>query len=187
MIIGILALQGGFHLHQLSLESLQIKSELIRYPKQLDHCDALIIPGGESTTLMKQIMKNNFFDSLIEFANKKSIMGTWAGMIISSCRSSDKLNRSLSVIDIEVDRNSWGRQVHSFEAEVNLNFDNDNPFNATFIRAPKVSRMGHGVESFAEYGDSAVLLSDGRHLMASFHPEIGDDNRIHKLFMGMIK
>ena len=186
MIIGILALQGGFQLHQLSLDSLQVKSDFIRYPKQLDHCDALIIPGGESTTLMKQIIENDFFDPLIDFANKKSIMGTCAGMIISSYSNPDNVNKSLSVIDIDVDRNSWGRQVHSFEAEIIVNFDIDNPFNATFIRAPKVSRMGQGIKSFAKYGDSTVLLSDERHLMASFHPEIGDDNRIHKLFMGMI-
>lgn len=182
LIVGILALQGGFHLHQLSLESLQVESELIRYPKQLGHCNALILPGGESTTLMKQIVDNDFIEPLIEFATDRSIMGTCAGMIISSCTN----HNSLSIIDIDVDRNAWGRQLHSFESEITVNFESKRPFNATFIRAPKVTRMGNGIQSLAKHEDSTVLLSDGKHLMASFHPEIGNDNRIHKLFMGMI-
>ena len=187
MKIGILALQGNFCQHKIVLDSLGIQNTYIYYPRQIDKCDALIIPGGESTTISKQIDNNQFRQTLYKFSITKPIFGTCAGMImLSSTKPTDNMN-PLNIMDFRIERNAWGRQVHSFATKINLNFDKKRNFHAVFIRAPKIKMIGNGVKVLATYKDEPILLTNGMHIVSSFHPEIGHDYRVHKFFLDQIK
>ena len=147
----------------------------VRKPEQLDGLDGLVIPGGESTTFMRLMRLYGLEDAVREFA--RPVFGTCAGMIV--------LDRShLGLVDIDVDRNAYGRQVASFEAELELDGE---PLHGVFIRAPRVSEAGPDVEVLAELDGEPVLLRDGRVLVASFHPELTDDIRVHERFLDLVR
>ncbi len=186
MTVGILALQGNFIQHKIFVDKIGVQNMLIRHPNEIDKCDLLIMPGGESTTISKQIDNNKFREKLIEFAIEKPILGTCAGMIMLSTSMPNKNMLPLNIMDFHIERNAWGRQVDSFSANINLHFDESRPFHAVFIRAPKISRIGKDVKVLSTYGGEPVLLTNGMHIVSTFHPEIGNDFRIHKYFINQV-
>jgi pyridoxal 5'-phosphate synthase pdxT subunit len=177
MRIGVLALQGNFREHAAVLRRLGAEPVEVRLPDQLDGLDGLIIPGGESTSITRLMRLYGLEDAIRGFHG--AVLGTCAGMIL--------LDRAhLGLVDISVERNAYGRQVASFEAELRLE-DDDEPLTGVFIRAPRVREAGAGVEVLAERDGEPVLLRDGRFLVASFHPELTDDARVHARFLELVK
>jgi 5'-phosphate synthase pdxT subunit len=174
--VGVLAVQGNFREHAAMLRRLGADAVEVRKPEQLEGLDGLIVPGGESTTFMR-LMRLYGLDEAIR-AFELPVMGTCAGMIVL-----DK--KHLGLIDLEVDRNAYGRQVASFEADLKLAGE-DEPFRGVFIRAPRVRATGD-VEVLAELDGEPVLVRDGRIIAASFHPELTDDGRVHELFLDRVK
>jgi 5'-phosphate synthase pdxT subunit len=175
--IGVLALQGAFREHEAALRTLGADVVEVRLPLELDGLDGLVIPGGESTTIMRLAELYGLDQAIRTFGG--AIFGTCAGMIV--------LDREhLDVADIVVDRNAFGRQVRSFEANVDLAGD-EIPLRGVFIRAPRIRSVGPGIEVLGELDDEPVLLRDGRMLLASFHPELTDDLRVHELFLEMVE
>jgi pyridoxal 5'-phosphate synthase pdxT subunit len=169
--VGVLALQGGFEAHAKSLARLAVDVREIRTPKDLDGIDALVIPGGESTTIGLGVEREGLAEPLVEFARSgRRVLGTCAGMIM--------LDRAhLGVLDIEVKRNAFGRQLASFETE--LSFDGV-PLHAVFIRAPWVEEAGDEVEVLAEVDGHPVAVRQGNILAVAFHPELSDDLTLHR-------
>jgi 5'-phosphate synthase pdxT subunit len=175
--IGVLALQGNFREHAAVLRRLGADPVEVRLPEQLDGLDGLIIPGGESTAITRLMQLYGLEEAIRRFPG--AVLGTCAGMIL--------LDRAhLGLVDVEVDRNAYGRQVASFEAVLRLDGD-DEPLTGVFIRAPRVRETGPGVEVLAERDGEPVLLRDGRFLVASFHPELTDDTRVHERFLDIVK
>ncbi len=175
--IGVLALQGAFREHVQMLERLGADVVEVRLPEELVGLDGLVIPGGESTTIMR-LARIYGLDEAIR-AYRGAILGTCAGMIV--------LDREhLGLADLEVDRNAYGRQVRSFEADVELAGE-EQPLHGVFIRAPRIRDLGADVEVLGELDTEPVLVRDGRLLLASFHPELTDDSRVHELFLEMIE
>ena len=176
MRIGVLALQGAFREHARILRAAGAEVVEVRLPEQLEGLDGLVIPGGESTTILKLASLYGLDDAIRGFA--APVFGTCAGMIL--------LDRDhLGLADLVLDRNAYGRQVASFESALELG-DGDAPFRGVFIRAPRVSDVGPGVEVLAEHDGEPVLLRDGRILVAAFHPELTDDPRIHERFIELV-
>ena len=186
MKIGILAFQGDFQLHQKILDEINISNVLVKDIDALNQIDALIIPGGESTVISKMINKYGFFEKLIDFAKTKSVYGTCAGAIIMSTKVNDDRVKPLGLLDVKSIRNAWGRQVDSFTTSICLDFDMQKPFKATFIRAPKFTSISKKNHILSHYKRNVVLLRNAKHLISSFHPEVGLDYRIHKYFIDMI-
>ena len=176
MKIGVLAVQGNFREHAAMLRRLGAEVAEVRKPEQLEGLDGLVVPGGESTTFMR-LMRLYGLDEAVH-AFSAPILGTCAGMIV--------LDRShLGLVDIDVDRNAYGRQVASFEADLLLAGD-ERPLRGVFIRAPRVRETGPDVEVLAEHDGEPVLVRDGRFIVASFHPELTDDTRVHELFLDSV-
>ena len=175
--IGVLALQGAFREHASALRKLGAEVVEVRLPEELDGLDGLVIPGGESTTIMR-LAELYGLDEAIR-AYRGAILGTCAGMIVLD-------RRHLDVADLEVDRNAFGRQVKSFEADVEL-ADDEIPLRGVFIRAPRIRDAGAEVEVLGELDGEPVLVRDGRLLLASFHPELTDDLRVHELFLQLVE
>jgi pyridoxal 5'-phosphate synthase pdxT subunit len=177
MKIGVLALQGNFREHAAMLRQLGAEPVEVRKPEQLEGLDGLLVPGGETTAIMRLVRLYGLEDAIREFA--RPIFGTCAGMIL--------LDRNhLGVVDLEVARNAYGRQVASFEADLELAGE-DEPLRGVFIRAPRVSEAGPGVEVLAKLDGEPVLLRDGRVLVASFHPELTGDTRVHERFLDLVR
>ena len=177
MKIGVLAVQGNFREHAAVLRRLGAEPVEVRKPAQLEGLDGLIIPGGESTAIMRLVRLYGLEDAIRQFS--RPLFGTCAGMIL--------LDRNhLGVLDLEVARNAYGRQVASFEADLELDGD-ERPLRGVFIRAPRVAEAGPGVEVLAELDGEPVLLRDGRVLVASFHPELTDDTRVHERFLDLVR
>ena len=175
--IGVLAVQGNFREHGAMLRRLGAAVVEVRKPEQLDGLDGLIIPGGESTAIMRLIRLYGLEEAIERFA--APIFGTCAGMIL--------LDRNhLGLVDLEVERNAYGRQVASFEADLALDGEQE-PLRGVFIRAPRVTGAGPGVEVLAELDGEPVLLRQGKFLVASFHPELTDDSRVHERFLELVK
>ncbi len=186
--IGVLALQGGFARHQVILEELGCRSVAVRYPADLEQLDGLIIPGGESTTISRQLDASGLRAAIITFAGEKPVMGTCAGLIMMSREPASDQVHSLGLLDLVVERNGWGRQVHSFTVTLPVQFNgHSEKVPAVFIRAPRISSLGPDVEVLATIEGEPVLVRQGRHLGATFHPELGADTRIHKLFLQAIQ
>jgi 5'-phosphate synthase pdxT subunit len=173
--IGVLALQGAFREHALALRTLGAEVVEVRLPEELDGLDGLVLPGGESTTIMRLARIYGLDEAIRSY--RGAILGTCAGMIVL-----DRVH--LGLADLEVDRNAYGRQVWSFEADFELEGD-DLPLRGVFIRAPRVRVLGDDVEVLAELDGEPVLVRQGRLLLASFHPELTDDLRVHELFLEM--
>ena len=177
MKIGILAVQGDFREHAAVLRQLGADPVEVRKPEQLEGLDGLVIPGGESTAIMRLARIYGLEDALRRF--ERPVFGTCAGMIL--------LDREhLGLVDLTVQRNAYGRQVASFEADLELVGD-EGSVRGVFIRAPRVTDVGPGVEVLAELDDEPVLLREGRFLVASFHPELTDDTRVHELFLDLVR
>ena len=186
MKIGILAFQGDYELHSKILNILDITSVYIKYKKQLNSIDGLIIPGGESTVISKMIYENNFENALKEFSMNKSIYGTCAGAILMSSLCEDARVKPLSLLGVEALRNAWGRQIDSFTDSVDLSFSKTNKFLASFIRAPKLKIIDTKLEVLSYYKNEPILVRSKKHLISSFHPEMNNDTRIHEYFIDMI-
>jgi len=172
----VLALQGAFREHARALERAGAEVVEVRLPAQLDGLDGLVIPGGESTTIAKLAAEYGLDEAIRSFG--RPVLGTCAGMILVD-------RAHLGLVDLEVDRNAYGRQVASFEADLRLDGE-ERPFRGVFIRAPRVRDVGPGVEVLAELDGEPVLLRDGRVLVAAFHPELTDDPRIHERFLELV-
>ena len=185
-IVGILALQGAYQKHVESLMRLGVESRLIRKPDELDDCSALILPGGESTTISLLIQEFGFYEPIKSFAEKYPVIGVCAGMILMANEVDDKRVTPLGLIPFKATRNFYGRQVHSFTADIKLNFDSDT-FQASFIRAPGIEELSPEIEVLATYDDKAVMIGAGKHVALSFHPELTDDTRIHDYWLSNIK
>jgi len=175
--IGVLALQGNVREHAATLTRLGAEVVEVRRPEELEGLDGLVIPGGESTTIARLIGLYGLEEAIRRFAGP--VFGTCAGMIL--------LGRDhLGEVDLAVERNGYGRQVTSFETDLELAGD-DEPLRGVFIRAPRVTDVGPGVEVLAEHDGEPVLLRQGRFLVASFHPELTEDTRVHELFLNVVK
>jgi 5'-phosphate synthase pdxT subunit len=191
MKIGVLALQGAFAEHVKILAGLGVTAVEVRLPEQLAELDGLIIPGGESTTIGKLARMYNFMEPLREFAAEKAMWGTCAGMIFMAkeieATTSGKDQPLLAVMDIEVARNAFGRQVDSFEANLEVAvFENGDggAFPAVFIRAPQLLAVKADAEVIAQLADgTAVAAQQGKWLVTAFHPELTNDNRFHRYFL----
>lgn len=187
MTVGVLALQGAFESHQRRLADLGADSAQVRTPDDLERVDALVMPGGESTTMSKLLVSSGLFEPLrARIDAGMPVFGTCAGMILlaTDVRDGRPDQVSFGAIDITVLRNGYGRQVDSFEADLDIpTLADRRPFHGVFIRAPKVVRVGDGVEVLAEHDGVPVLLSQAAVSVASFHPELADDQRLHARFL----
>ncbi len=186
-IVGVLALQGDFREHREMLERMGHVVREIRKPEQLEGLDALIIPGGESTTIARLILSNGFQEPLREFcASGRPVWGTCAGAILLA-RNVDRLDRpGIEAMDISVRRNAFGRQVDSFEADIVIEGLEGEPFHAVFIRAPLFDKVRPPARAIATLPDGTVVAArEGNLLATSFHPELTGDTRLHALFLTM--
>jgi 5'-phosphate synthase pdxT subunit len=175
--IGVLAVQGNFREHAAMLRRLGAEVVEVRKPEQLDGLDGLVVPGGESTTFLRLMSLYGLDEAIRTFSGP--VLGTCAGMIV--------LDRNhLDLVDLEVDRNAYGRQVASFEADLPLAGD-ERPLRGVFIRAPRVRDVGEDVEVLAELDGEPVLVREGRFVAAAFHPELTDDTRVHERFLELVR
>lgn len=182
MTIGILALQGDVEKHVRILDQLNLDHQLLRYPHELQNVDGLIIPGGESTTLTCLIQKNALYAPIKNFAKVKPVLGTCAGLIMMAKNVHHPLVTPLDLIDMDVDRNAYGRQVHSFVDDLTINLQGKKQnIKATFIRAPKITRIGDQVQILAEYDQQPCAVQQGIHIALAFHPELSAVDYFHKL------
>ena len=185
MQVGVLALQGAFAAHSDCLMSIGVQSVEVRTPAQLASVDALLMPGGESSTMSQLLESSGLFDPIAaRIADGMPVFGTCAGMILLASEILDGRSdqRSFSAIDISVRRNAFGRQVDSFEASINSSVGE---FHGVFIRAPRIERVGVGVEVLGSINDEPVLVRQGNVLAASFHPELSNDARLHEYFVSL--
>ena len=189
--VGVLALQGSFEEHLNMLDRLGVEAVEIRLPEQLEDLDGLILPGGESTTIGKLAVEFGLMDPLRAFGKEKTIWGTCAGAILLS-KDAHRSQPLLELMDITVDRNAYGRQIASFETELDIPAlktvsDSSAPFNGVFIRAPLISSVGEDAEILAALQDGRVVAAQQGHLLATaFHPELTNDDRVHKYFLHLV-
>ena len=189
MKIGVLALQGDFDAHRKRLEELGAEVVLVRKPEQLDEIEALVIPGGESTTFLK-LLGEKGFQQLKDFVTTKPTFGTCAGAIMLAKEVENPKQQGLGAMDMTVRRNAYGRQIDSFIDEVPASAELEQgkgPLEMVFIRAPKIESLGPGVEVLARQGGDAVLVRQGRTMAATFHPELSDDPRVHAYFLRLVR
>jgi len=186
--IGILALQGAFIEHQKKLEELGAETVQVRLPEHLQDLDGLIIPGGESTTIGKLATDYGLIEPLRKFAQEKPTWGTCAGLIFLAKDIGNDQQAILGVLDAKVDRNAFGRQLDSFETDLQFKeLENDKPFHAVFIRAPIVRSVGENVQILAQLDDDRIVAVRQEHLLGTaFHPELTNDNRLHRYFYDMV-
>jgi pyridoxal 5'-phosphate synthase pdxT subunit len=189
MIIGVLALQGDFDAHRRRLEELGAKVVLVKKPEQLDEVDALVIPGGESGTFLN-LLGEEGFEKLKEFVHAKPTFGTCAGAILLATEVENPKQAGLGAIDIGIRRNAYGRQVDSSIRQgrfKNSEKSGDSPLEMVFIRAPKIERVGAGVEVIATEGKDPVAVRQRRVMAATFHPELSEDPRVHQAFLELVR
>jgi pyridoxal 5'-phosphate synthase pdxT subunit len=187
MKIGVLALQGAFIEHQKMLESLGAEVVQVRLPQQLEGLDGLIIPGGESTTIGKLATEYGLIEPLRDFAREKPTWGTCAGMIFLAKDIGIDRQPILGLMDIKVNRNAFGRQIDSFEADLAIKGIGDAPFHAVFIRAPIATSAGNGVEVLSQLDEQRIVAAQQGHLLATaFHPELTRDTRLHQYFLDLV-
>ena len=181
MKIGILALQGDFNKHRLILEQLDLEPTLVQYPSDLDHVRGLIIPGGESTTMTKLMDRAGFYKSITSFANMNPVLGTCAGLIMMSNTAKDRRIKTLGLLDVDVERNASGRQIHSLCESLKVNINGKpQPIDATFIRAPIIIRYGPDINVLATFNGFPCAVQSGLHLGLSFHPELNGITIFHE-------
>jgi 5'-phosphate synthase pdxT subunit len=199
MIIGVLALQGDFDAHRRRLEELGAEVVLVKKPEQLDQIDGLVIPGGESGTFLK-LLGEAGFEKLKQFVKAKPTFGTCAGAILLASEVENPPQAGLGALNIRIRRNAYGRQIDSsiregkFMADLKRQLQepgdpssrNGFPLEMVFIRAPKIVRVGEGVEVIATEGSDPVAVRQGRAMAATFHPELSDDTRVHQAFLDLV-
>ena len=181
--IGVLALQGDFEAHCKAIARAGGRPLEVRTSKDLDACDGLIVPGGESTTMLKLLDIENLTEPLRQFAARKPVFGTCAGAILLAHSVTKPAQPSLDLIDIDVERNAYGRQIDSRITRVQ---EGVNEMEAVFIRAPKILRVGPGGKVLATYNGDPVWVEQGRHMVTTFHPELTADSRVHERFLRLI-
>lgn len=182
MKVGVLALQGAFAKHFSMLKALDCEPLLVRYPEELKLCGGLIIPGGESTTMIRLLERHDLFPALTEFSRKKPLFGTCAGLILMA--------HQLGVLDVVIERNAYGSQIDSFTEEIVLEVPEKKgkqSFPAVFIRAPRIKSFSSEVQVLGLRGDEPVLVQQGHHMAATFHPELTDNTWIHRHFLNLAK
>ena len=187
-VVGVLALQGAFEQHRRRLVAIGVEAPLVRTPAGLAGIDALVLPGGESTTMSHLLTTSGLYDELKScLVSGLPVFGTCAGMILCATEVLDGRpdQRGFDLIDLTVRRNGYGRQLASFEADLDV-AGQDDPFHAVFIRAPYVERVGPGVEVLARHEGVPVLVREGTCTVAAFHPELTDDIRLHEMFVESI-
>jgi 5'-phosphate synthase pdxT subunit len=189
MKIGVLALQGDFARHRRVLEGLGVDSPEVRTPAELQAVDGLIIPGGESTTLLRLLEAGQLVPALEKFhAAGRPLFGTCAGCILLAQEVLAPRQFSLGLIDVTVERNAYGRQRESFEVEGEASLDGPpRPLRMVFIRAPRIRRLGPAVRALASHGGGPVLARQGSVLIGTFHPELTEDPAVHRYFLGMVR
>ena len=183
--IGVLALQGAYEAHAKTLQALGATPKLVRLPLDLEGVNGLIMPGGESTTMLKFLERHNFFDILKTFVQTTPTFGTCAGAILLAKDVQNPVQKSLAALDITVERNAYGRQIDSTILTAPTKLEGG-PLEMVFIRAPRITRTGPEVEILASRDQHPVLVRQGHLLAATFHPELSSDHRVHQLFLNLI-
>lgn len=186
MKIGVLAIQGDYEAHKRRLEQLGSDVTLVRKPEQLDSIDAIVIPGGESSTVLNFLVEHGFLEKLRSFVSTKPTFGTCAGAILLANEIENPPQQSLAVLDIRIRRNAYGRQNESFIKEAATKLGTQ-PLEMVFIRAPKIIATGKNVEVLASESGDPVLVRQGKIMAATFHPELSDDMRVHQEFLKLVK
>ena len=188
MRIGVLALQGAFIEHVRILQKLDVGASLVYLPDQIDNLDGLVIPGGESTTISRLMLEFDLMKPVRDLARAGlPVLGTCAGMILLAREASDFCLETLGLMDIRVKRNAFGRQVDSFETEIEMPALGREPFRAVFIRAPIVEHIDSGVEILAQLPDGVVVAArQGKLVASAFHPELTSDVRFHRYFLDIV-
>lgn len=189
--VGVLALQGDFEAHRRAVERAGAEAVLVRTERELEAVDGLIIPGGESTTMLKLLRDEGLFELLREFGRRRPIFGTCAGAILLAREVSHPEQESLELMDIAVERNAYGRQLDSHVARIQpeeefLRRAGGGELETVFIRAPVIRRTGPGVRVLARHRGDPILVEEGQHLAATFHPELTADDRVHRLFLSKL-
>jgi|SRR4051812_32108790 5'-phosphate synthase pdxT subunit len=186
MTIGVLAIQGDYEAHKKRLEELGAAVVLVRKPEQLDGLDAIVMPGGESSTMLNFLERDGFLEQLRDFTRTKPAFGTCAGAILLAKDVQNPPQKSLGVMDIRVRRNAYGRQLDSSirEGEIKLNHQ---ALEMVFIRAPKIESVSKEVEVLAEFNGDPVWVRQGKTMAATFHPELSQDKRVHEEFLKLVK
>jgi len=184
MVVGVLGIQGGFSKHKEMIDSMGYDTKIVRTPEELKKTNALIIPGGESTTFLNLFDKLHLAEAIKDYNKKSPIMGTCAGLIVLSKKVDDLKSDTLGLIDIEVSRNAYGRQRESFIDKITIEL-NSKPedFDAVFIRAPKIVNYGSECQILAKHKNEIIMLRNESILVCSFHPELTGENIIHKYFL----
>jgi len=186
--VGVLSLQGDFAAHGAALERAGAEAVYVRDREQFGQIDGLILPGGESTTMLKLLHIDGLYEALAEFGETKPVFGTCAGAILMARNVSNPAQESFGMMNIAVERNAYGRQVDSRVVEIDPEPEfgkrtSPGKLEAVFIRAPIIREVRDGVRVLAEYDGDPVLIEQGRHLAATFHPELTKDDRVHRLFL----
>lgn len=190
IVIGVLALQGAFAKHIASLRRLGVTPCEVRYPEDLNACDGLILPGGESTTILRLMRFSKMEEALRSFAIKKPVFGSCAGLILMSREVYGYPMTPLNLLDIAVERNAYGRQIESFSAELEMHCPAKTQHqhcHVVFIRAPRIRQVGPDVHVLSSLKNEPVLVQQGHHLGASFHIELTDDLTLHHYFVHLVK
>ena len=187
-----MSLQGDFNAHAGVLRALGADPVFVRRPEELDVVEGLIVPGGESTTMLKLVRKEGLLDPLVGFAGRRFLLGTCAGAILMAADVTSPRQPGLALVDISIERNAYGRQVDSSIRRVSpgdefLARTGPGKLETVFIRAPIIRSVGDGVHVLAEDGGHPILVEQGRHLAATFHPELSQDRRVHQLFLQKIR
>ena len=185
MNIGVLCLQGNYFEHLKKIELLNLNPIKVKNKKDLFNCDGLVIPGGESSAMSKLLDYQDLRNSILEIKDRIHIMGVCAGMILLSNTKKYNNLKTLSIMNFEVERNGWGRQINSFNKKIKTSFSKKE-FTGTFIRAPKVISYSNEIQCLARVDGEPILLTDSKHLACSFHPEYSDDLSIYKYFLNLI-
>jgi 5'-phosphate synthase pdxT subunit len=186
LTIGVLALQGAYDAHARTLTALGATPRLVRAPAELEGLDGLIMPGGESTTMLKFLDRNGFFDILQNWVRHTPTFGTCAGAILLANHVEHPPQRSLAALDITVERNAYGRQIDSTILTAPTSLPGP-PLEMVFIRAPRIRSTGRGVETLATRDGFPTLVRSGNLMAATFHPELSSDSRVHQLFLSLVR
>jgi len=186
LVIGVLALQGAYEAHARTLRELGAEPRLVRTPDQLEGLDGLIMPGGESTTMLKFLERNGFFDVLQQFVRTTPTFGTCAGAILLATDVENPPQRSLGVLPMTVERNAYGRQIDSTILETETSLPGG-PLEMVFIRAPRIRSTAPEVETIASRDGFPTLVRSGHLMAATFHPELSQDTRVHQLFLNLVR
>ncbi|MCP4177664.1 MAG: pyridoxal 5'-phosphate synthase glutaminase subunit PdxT [bacterium] len=186
-LVGVLALQGDFAKHQKMLENSGVDTIQVKTTADLNKCDGLVIPGGESTTLTKLIKAYDLYEPIIKFAEENPVMGTCAGLIMLASKVDDERVTPFGLLNISVSRNAYGRQIDSFVDDLDIKFvdENEDNYKGVFIRAPRILEVNDDIEVLINHNNSPVMVRQNNIVGLSFHPELTDDTRIHEYFLSI--